>query len=909
MAEPDRSLQRPSPEALLEAARGETRGRLKLFLGMAPGVGKTFEMLQEAHRRRQGSTDVVVGVVETHGRRETEALLAGLEILPRRQVAYGEHRLGEMDIDALLARQPALAVVDELAHSNAPGSRHPKRYQDVEELLAAGIDVLTTLNIQHLESLNDVVARITHVRVRETVPDRMLDQAAEVELVDITPEELRQRLAEGKVYIADQAARAVEHFFKPGNLAALRELALRRTAERVDAQMRSYMQQHAIAGPWPASERVLVCIDERAGAASLVRAGKRLADRLHAPWTAIHVQTARYRRLSEAERDRIADTLRLAERLGGQALSVPGDRVADELLSFARDTNITQIVVGKAVRSRWFELVHGSVVRDLIARSDGIGVHVIADRAETMPPKRVRTRQPAAAFRVGPYLWATLMVAAAVGLTFAVDRSVGLSNEALVFMAPVMASAMYGGIGPAGLAAVLSTLSYNFFFLEPYYTLTIANPSNVVAFLVFAVLALATSSLAARARSQVLAARASARTTAELYAFSRKLTGIADLEDVLLAAAHQIVSMLRLDVVMLVPQEPGVGSERQHLEVRAAWPPEDRIDDADLAAAQWAWEHRQAAGRDSDTLPGAKRLFLPMRTSRGPVGVLGISRAAPGPLLTPDERRLIDALIDQIAIALERVQLARSVDETRLLAEGERLRAALLASVSHDLKTPLASILGTITALRSFGSLYTEPTRDEMLAAAQEETERLARFVENLLDITRLEAGALRPRREPVDLADVVGSALRRVSRLLGGHEVVTELDDELPLLMLDFTLTEQVIVNLLENAARYTPAGTRLEIAGRLTDGSVLLEVCDEGPGLDPADVGRIFDKFYRGRGGDTSGGTGLGLAVCRGFVEAMGGTISAAVREDRPGSVFRILFPSSIRAALAEEQAHARV
>lgn len=895
---------RPSPEALLEAARDEAggRGRLKVFLGMAPGVGKTYEMLLEARRRREQGQDVVVGIVETHGRVETQALLAGLEVVPRRQASYAGRTLEEMDLDALLRRRPQVALVDELAHTNLPGSRHPKRYQDVEELLAAGIDVLTTVNVQHLESLNDIVARITRIRVRETVPDRVLDEAAEIELVDITPAELTQRLQEGKVYIPEQAERAVEHFFKPGNLTALRELALRRTAERVDAQMRSYMRAHAIEGPWPAGERMLVCIDEQPGAAALVRTAKRLADRLHAPWVALHVRSPRYHRLTEAERDRIADTLRLAEQLGAQTVTMPGHRIADEVLGYARETNVTQIVVGKSARPRWFEMLHGSVVRELVARADGIAVHVVPGAGETVPAKQVRTA-PRRDERLDPrpYLLATVMVGGALAIAYPLDRATGIENESLIFIAPVIISAMRDGLAPSLLAALLSTLCYNFFFLTPFYTLTISNPSNVVAFLFFGIVSAVTSTLAARARAQLVSARRQARITAELHAFSRKLTGIADLAELLWATVHQIAAMLRVEAVVLLPEPDGP------LAVQAAWPPEDRLDEADLAAALWSFEHDRPAGRDAETLPGARRLFLPMRTSRGPIGVLGIHRPAEGPLLTPDERRLLDALLDQTAIAIERIQLARRVDESRVLTETERLRAALLASVSHDLKTPLASILGTIGSLRTYGALYDDATREEMLATAQEEAERLGRFLDNVLAITRLEGGAVGPRREPADLADIVGSTIRRAGRLLSGHRVTTDLPADLPLLLLDFHLTEQALLNLLENAARHTPRGGAIAVTGRVMPAGVTLDVADEGPGIAAEEAERIFERFQRGRGGDRRGGTGLGLAVCRGFVEAMGGRVEALPRPDRQGSVFRITFPSALVVEPAVEPADA--
>jgi len=877
---------RPSPDALLAAAAREARGKLKIFLGAAPGVGKTYEMLQSARRRKAEGVDVVIGVVETHGRKETEALLEGLEVIPRRQIAYEGRILTEMDIDAILARRPALVLVDELAHTNAPGSRHPKRYLDVEELLAGGIDVYTTVNIQHLESLNDVVAQITRVRVRETVPDRIVD-AAEVEVIDLTPDDLMQRLREGKIYIADQAERALKHYFSPGNLTALRELALRRAAERVDEQMVSYMQEHAIAGPWPAGERLLVCISDQPGATQLVRYGKRVADRLHGPWTALYVETPRHQRLGEAERDRVAEALRLAEKLGADTLTIPGQRIADDVLAYARENNATQIIIGKSTRSPWFEMLHGSVVHELLRKAGDISVHVIAGAGETAMAKPVRTSAGMGSIDPVAYAISTAFVAAALGIALLISRFVDLDNISLVFLAAVLASAVRYGAGPSVFAALLSVLCYNFFFLPPLYTFTIADPANVVALFFFMIVALLTSSLTARTRTQAVIARKEARTTGELYGFSKKLAGIAKLDDLLWATAHQIASMLKVEVVILT-------AEGDSIAVRAGFPPEDELDDADLAAARWSWDHNQPAGRGSDTLPGSKRLFLPLRTGRGVVAVLGINRKAPGPLFTPDERRLLDALGDQAAVAIERTQLAEDIDEARVLAETERLRSALLTSISHDLRTPLASIIGTITSLRSFGKLYDEKTRDEMLATAQDESERLNRFVANLLDMTRIDSGAIELRREMIDLSDVVGSALQRCSKVLADHHVAVTLAPDLPMFPLDFVLMEQVLVNLLDNAAKYAPSGTTIEIDGRRENGSVVIEVRDEGPGIPVDDLERIFDKFYRVRSGDRQrAGTGLGLAICRGFIEAQGGTIVAANRADRSGAVFTIRLP----------------
>ncbi|HEV7463762.1 MAG TPA: DUF4118 domain-containing protein, partial [Methyloceanibacter sp.] len=541
--------QRPSPEALLKAARREEgrQGKLKIFVGAAPGVGKTYEMLQEARARLKDGVDVAVGVVETHGRKETQALLEGLEVIPRRLIDYKGRVLEEMDLDALLARRPKLALVDEIAHTNAPGSRHPKRYLDVEELLSNDIDVYTTLNIQHIESLNDVVAQITHIRVRETVPDSILDRADNIELVDITPDDLIQRLKEGKVYVPEQARRALEHYFSPVHLNALRELALRRTAEQVDEQLLSEMQARAISGPMAAGERVLVCVSEDPRAADLVRYTKRIADRLHAPWTALWVESPRSQRLSEQERDRIADTLRLAQRLGGEAVTIPGTRrIADDVLSFAHASNVTHITIGKSSRTPWFELLHGSVVHELVRSCGNISVHVIAGEeqaGEPIPKKTVRTAD-AAPFDLRPYAVALLGVAIALGAGILIQPFLGIESIDLVFLIAVVAVAVRYGLGPSLVASVAASLCYNFFFLPPLYTFTIAAPTNVAAFLFFMLVAILISNLAARVRDQAFTARARARTTESLYVFSRKLAGVATLDDLLWATAYQTASML-----------------------------------------------------------------------------------------------------------------------------------------------------------------------------------------------------------------------------------------------------------------------------------------------------------------------------------------------------------------------------
>ncbi len=882
---------RPSPDALLKAAEKESRGKHKIFLGAAPGVGKTWEMLSTARRRQQEGVDVVVGVVETHGRAETEAQLAGLEVLPRRRIDYKGRVLGEMDLDAILARRPALVLVDELAHTNAEGSRHPKRYLDVEELLAAGIDVYSTLNVQHIESLNDVIARITRIRVRETVPDRIVDTADEVELIDLTPADLIARLGEGKVYVREQAQRAVRRYFSPGNLTALRELALRRTAERVDDQMLSYMREHAITGPWAAGERVVVCLDPSPGAANAVRAAKRTADSLDAELIALYVETDRHAGLSDAEHACLAETMRLATQLGAEVVTVPGRSVVEEIVAFARTRNATRVVLSKSRRSRWFELTHGSVVDELVRSGSGLAIEV-APSTDGPAPAQPIDWLLGAPRQVGPYLEGILMTAAATAAGKLIDRLIDLPNISLVFVVPVLLAAARHGLVPSLWVAGLSVLCFNFFFLPPLYEFTISDPANVMALVLFMFVAIAASALAARTRAQTEAARREARTTAELYAFSRKIAGVVDLYDLLWIVVTHLARLLKAEVVILMPEKTAAGNGR--VETCAAFPPGTELNEADLAAARWSWDADQPTGKGTDTLPGGRWLFVPIRTSRSGIGVIGVLSPREGGGLTAAERRLLDAVGNQTAVAVERVTLAVDIDQAQLRAERERMRSAMLTSVSHDLRTPLASIIGALSSLRSYRDRYDEATRAELLGTALSEAERLDRFVGNLLAMTRLDAGAIMPKREAVEVGDLISTTLRRVLPLLEARQVGTTIPPGLPSLSLDFVLAEQALFNLLDNAAKYSPDGGRIEVEARLVDKRVEIIVRDEGPGIAAADLDRIFDKFYRAHDGDRRlAGTGLGLAIAKGFVEVQGGTITARNRSGRSGAEFVVSYP----------------
>ena len=882
---------RPSPDALLRAARREERhvGRLKIFLGAAPGVGKTYAMLMSARVRSKEGVDVVAAVVETHGRAETQALLAGIEVTPRRVVDYRTCVLDEMDLDAVLARRPALALVDELAHTNAEGSRHSKRYLDVEELLDAGIDVYTTLNVQHVESLNTVVAQITRIRVRETVPDRILDRADDIEAIDLAPEDLIQRLQDGKVYVPRQAERALRNFFSPGNLTALRELALRRTAQRVDAQLLAHMQSNAISGPWAAGERVLVCVGEGVDSTGLVRFAKRVADRLHAPATAIYIETGRSARIDESRRDDIAEAMRFAERLGIEALTIPGGakRIAEDVLAYAHANNVTQIIVGKAKRPRWFEALNGSVVFDLVRHAGDISVHVMAvPEPESSNAAASRTRT-ARHLTLTPYAKAVSLVAAALGVAEVIQPAFGPQNTNLVFLTAVVGTAITTGLYPSLAAVLLSTLCYNFFFLPPLYTFTVTDPNNVAALFFFTTVAVLVSNLTSRVRSQVLISRGRARTTEALYSFSRKLAGCVGVDDVLWATTYQMASMLDVRVVILLP-------DADLLAVRAGYPPEDDLSDADLAAAQWTWSRNTPAGRGADTLPGAQRYFAPMRTGRGLIGVVGLDSDKSGPLLTPERQRLFDALLDQSALAIERVNLVADLDNARRLAEADKLRSALLTSISHDLRTPLASVLGSATTIRDLGGALDDDAKSGLVATIIEESERLNRFIANLLDMTKLESGAVRPNLTTVDAGEIIGTALARARRILANHTVEVDVAADLPMLDLDPVLFEQVLFNLLDNAAKYSDEGTTVRVRVKQTGEQVLLEILDEGLGIPADEVETVFEKFYRVRKGDrVRPGTGLGLAISRGFIEAMGGSIKAGNRTDRSGAVLALRLP----------------
>jgi two-component system sensor histidine kinase KdpD len=858
---------RPDPEALLAAANRAARGRLKVFLGMAPGVGKTYEMLRAARRRKAEGGDVVIGVVETHGRRETEALLRGMEVLPRQPIDYKGRTLMEFDLDGALARAPKLLLVDEYAHSNAPGARHPKRWQDVEELLAAGIDVWTTLNVQHLESLVEVVLRITGVRQRETVPDSALSRADDIELVDITPDELRQRLAEGKVYMADTAQRAAENFFKPENLVALRELALRRMAITVDDQLVAAMRERGVEGPWAAGERILVLIAGDVSAAALVRAGRRLSDMMmDAPWTVAHVERPNRKALDPQANARLYDALKLAEQLGAATVVLPGDDLVATTLEYALRNNVTQIVVGKSHQGRWARIFRRSLTPALLERTSGAALHIVTEGAPGGPPPRP-LRAPAKVVAWRGHAAAVLVVGAALLVSHLFEQLSFGANLAMVFMLSVLASGLAFGLGPAITAATLSAFLYNFFFLQPRLTIWIGHPADVLTFLVFFAAAMTSGWLTGRVRDQAMAAARRASAVTVLLAASRRLSIAATREEAAQALAENLAAAVSGAAVVLLPRDGEIAPA-------AASPAMESFSTAEMTAARWAWERGEPAGAGTGTLPNLAWTFHPLQGVKIRSGVAAVG-GAPG----AEGERFVSALLDQGAVALERAEFGAEAADAEALRRSDRLRSALLNSVSHDLRTPLSTVLGSTTTLLDYGKSLEPSVRRDLLESIREEAERLNRYVGDLLDMTRLEGGALATRREWTDVREVLAAAAQRVGRRLGERRIARDFPPNLSMVRADPGLLEQALVNILENAIAYSPDGSVIEMAAYEDRANVVISIEDEGSGIPTAELERVFEKFRRmEQSSDRGKGAGLGLAIAKGFVEAMGGRIAAA-------------------------------
>lgn len=889
---------RPDPDELVKHAQAEEgkRGKLKIFLGYAAGVGKTYAMLEAAYQRKEQGIDVVVGYVETHKRIETEDLLEGLEVLPRKPVEYHHVTLSELDVDAVLKRHPQLVLVDEFAHTNAPGSRHPKRYQDVEEILDARIDVYTTLNIQHLESLNDVVAQVTGVIVRETVPDGVIDEASEIEVIDLPPDELLVRLQEGKVYVPEQAARAIQKFFRKGNLTALREMSLRRAAERVDNQMRAYMQTRAISGPWAATDRLLVCISPSPLSEHLVRTARRLAGELNAEWMVLFVETPQLAAMPPEKRERVNRILQLAEELGARSHVMPSSgsihATSQTIMEFAHKNNITKIIMGKPLRPRWQELVRGSLVDHLIHESGDIDVYVVtsSDRPAVPPEENpLQLHSP-----LSRYLWSVLLVIAATGVGKLFVGRLEPTNLVMVYLLIVVIAAVYLGRGPAILVAILSVLAFDFFFVLPFFTFAVSDTQYVITFIALFLVGMVISQLTVRAREQADAAQQREAETAELYDLSRDLAATSDLDAILRALVHHCEQSFHRETVTLLPDGNRLISRLASAGLY--------LSDEEMAVADWVYRHAEPAGRHTSTLPAAELRYLPLKTARGVVGVLGVGK--PGTAegdLNSAQRRLMEAFANQAAQAIERVILAEEARKIKLLQEAEKLQNALLNSISHDLRTPLVSITGALTSLREQSDSLNEENRSSLILTAGEEAERLNRLVGNLLSMTRIESGAIKLHLEPGDVQDVVGTALEQLGKRVAGHQVQVRIPDDYPLVPMDFTLIVQVLVNVLENAVKYSPEGSLVAVSADQVNGKARLQISDRGVGIPSDDLARVFDKFYRVQRPESINGTGLGLSISKGIVEIHKGVIYANIREGG-GTIITIELPLSGKEGINE-------
>lgn len=867
---------RPDPEELLKLAKREARGRLKIILGAAPGVGKTFEMLRKgADLIRQGK-DVVIGVVETHGRADTMALTQPFEILPRKPISHGAHTLYEFDIDAMLARRPQVALIDEFAHTNAPGSRHPKRWQDVEELRNSGIDVLTTLNIQHVESLNDVVASFTHVRVRETVPDACLEDA-EIEVVDLPPDELIERLKDGKVYIPEEASRALTHFFSKSNLSALREMALRRAAQTVDRQMLDQLRASGQTGLFAGGERIVVAIGDQPGGEALVRAAKRLADAFGAGWSAVSIETPRSMTLDADAKRRIADALQLAGTLGAQVMTIAATDVLTGLRDFLTEQRATALVIGKSPRSWWFELRHGTVVDRLVRELNGVSVHVVPmsevnDRATSM---RSETPWRGVAFGL-------LAVAATTALGTLIVPLIGVASIDLLYIIPVVAIGTWLGLRPALVTAVAAAIAYNFFFLPPLYTLTIEDPQNLVTFLVLIGVGIVAGQLAGRLKRQANVGARTATENAAIAAFGQQLAAVADREATATIVASEVARLLGVSTIVLAREGDGTT-------IVASSDAATSLSPIDIASVDWAFDRNEVTGRGSATLTASDWQFHPLATSLGVLAVLGIAAAHDSAPVPPERQLLFTTLKGQAALAYERIKLESEAREVAALRQRDELRATLLSSIGHDLKTPLTAVIASVDALR--GEIPASLTFDTLT----EESARLRRFFDDLIEMTRLESGALQPKPEPIDLTDAVSAAAHDLRREIGKRTIILDVPPGLPLVEADPRLLHHILINLIGNAAKFSPDTSRVTISGMREPDRLSLAITDEGIGLPSEGIDNLFERFARGTGTDRTGGTGLGLAIVKGFADVMGLTVQAA-NHPAGGATFTVSWPNNL-------------
>ena len=877
--------QRPDPDSILKKIDKEARGKLTVFLGATAGVGKTYTMLESAHERLLEGLDVVIGWVDTHGRRETERLVDGLPKLPVKTLEYRGKILPEMDIDAILTRKPELVLVDELAHTNIPGSRNVRRFQDVEELLSAGINVYTTLNIQHIESLNDVVAQVTGVVVRETVPDYVIDQADKVQLIDIPSEDLIERLKEGKVYIPGQAEQALRKFFRAGNINALRELSLRYTASRVDKDLSDYMREHKIDGPWPASGRVMVCVSGSPFSAQLIRVASRLASGVKAECLAVHIDVTK-QQASDAERNRIAQNMRLAEDLGAKTLSVEASDLTKKILELAQSHNVTAIVIGKPRRGRLWECFHGSVVNRLIRNSGNLNIYVIqtGHEPESANEAKIVTAQGKNTEEIFPYVYSLLMVAAITLVGFVIRDEIEPGNIALLYQLPVVLSAYWWGRWPAYFTGVFSVLAFDYLFVPPFYTFSVDDMRYLWSFFTFLIVAFVIGGRTELLRREAVAAKLREKNTQALFEFSREIAAVIDLDTIVRQLAKRVADALGRRIMVMLPDEKGrlsVYADFRPVEGDCHTLRQPIADSAEAAVAAWAYEHRRIAGRSTETLSGADNLYIPLATRESVVGLLGVKVVEK--LITPEQQKLMEAWAALAAIAIERVRLTEKAREATLVLESDRLRTALLNSISHELRTPLASIMGSASTLLESDSLYSADERHELLESITDGSKRMNLILSNLLDTARIESGMMKLKYDWCDIEDVIGTALQHLSEQVENRRLEINIREGIPLLQGDCVLLGQVVLNLVDNALKYSPADSSIEIQASATNEELTVSVADHGIGIPATDMEKIFDKFYRVQHGESSiPGTGLGLSICKSIVEAHGGKIWASNRSE---------------------------
>ena len=898
------NIPRPDPDELLARVNREQakahRGRLKIFFGAAAGVGKTYAMLLAAKEKRAENCDIIVGLVETHGRKETAALLDGLELLPPKLINYRRTLFKEFDLDAALKRKPSIILVDELAHSNLEGCRHPKRWQDIEELLNAGIDVYTALNVQHLESLNDDIGQFSGIRVWETVPDTVFENADEIELVDLPPDELLDRLKDGKVYLPQQAQEAIKHFFRKGNLIALRELALRQTASRVDAQMQDYRADNSISEVWQVSERIMVCIGPNALAERLVRAGKRFATSLHAEWLVVYVETPDLQRLSAEKRDSVLRILHFSEQLGAETLAMSALDMSAAIIKLSNERNVTKIVMGKPSRRGWKRWLLGSLVDSLISDAHNINFYLLGSpRFEKLNKDKTdnllyrKNSLPGLSVKLSSRKNKTWAYFGALGVTiistllaYLMLGSFELANLIMVFLLGVVFIATRFGRGPSIFASFLVVAIFDFFFVQPYFSFSVNDSQYLVTFIAMLTVGILISNLMANVSSQAKVASHRERRALVLYAMSRDMTAGQNEEEILRSAVHHLYTEFSSQNVILFPDSNG----------RIIYPSSPSLPEslhaADLSVAQWVMDHNEIAGQGTHTLPGAEAVYFPLSIKTSTLGVLVLLPVNLRRIFLPEQKKLLETFLGQIAQAISRVRLTEQARTAQVEIEAERLRNSLLSSISHDLRTPLNTIVGSASTLVEEDQALQAEDKLELCRAIYDEGLRMASLVNNILDMAKLDAGAVELNKQDTPLEEIIDTVLTRLQKRLTGRQVTVKLPPGMPMLYADALMIEQVLINLLENVLRYTPEQSPIDISAKTSETTIDIAITDQGPGIPVGLEDKLFEKFYRVHHEAAQSGVGLGLSICKAIVMAHGGSIHAQNRPEG-GAVFSFSFP----------------